>query len=135
MNTTVGYTGGRTSFPTYKEICYEDTGHIEAMEVEYDPEKVSYRKLAKLFFEIHDPTQSNGQGPDIGEQYLSMIFYENNDQKKTSEELIDILRDKGLDVVTELRPASAFWPAEEYHQDYYVKTGKAPYCHSYTKRF
>ncbi|HAK47228.1 MAG TPA: methionine sulfoxide reductase [Spirochaeta sp.] len=133
--TTVGYTGGRTSFPTYKEVCYENTGHIEAMEVLYDPEVVSYKELAKLFFEIHDPTQANGQGPDIGEQYLSMIYYENEEQKKTSEELIEILKAKGLDVVTELKPAVAFWPAEEYHQDYYIKSGKTPYCHAYTKRF
>ena len=133
--TTVGYTGGHKDFPTYKEVCYEDTGHVEAIEVLYDPAVISFTELAKLFFEIHDPTQANGQGPDIGEQYLSMIFYENGDQKKTSEELIGVLRDKGLDVVTELRPASAFWPAEEYHQDYYVKTGKAPYCHVYTERF
>ncbi len=135
ISTTVGYTGGRTSYPTYKEVCYEDTGHIEAMEVIYDPGKVSYRELARLFFEIHDPTQANGQGPDIGEQYLSMIFYENKTQKETAQELIDILGSKGLDVVTQLRPVNAFWPAEEYHQDYYVKNGKAPYCHSYTKRF
>lgn len=133
--TTVGYTGGSTSFPDYKEVCYENTGHIEAMEVIYNPEIVSYRELTKLFFEIHDPTQANGQGPDIGEQYLSVIFYENGDQKKISEDLINILKNDGLDVVTSLRPAEAFWPAEDYHQDYYIKNGKAPYCHSYIKRF
>ncbi len=135
IGTTVGYTGGRTAFPDYKEVCYKNTGHIEALEVLYDPEKVSFEELAKLFFEIHDPTQANGQGPDIGEQYLSVIFYENEDQKKVSEELITILKNKELDVVTQLRPASAFWPAEEYHQDYYLKSGKRPYCHAYTKRF
>lgn len=135
ISTTVGYTGGDVPYPTYKQVSYERTGHVEAMEVIYDPSVVSYRELAKLFFEIHDPTQANGQGPDIGDQYLSVIFYENDDQKKTSEELINILENKGLDVVTRLEPAVAFWPAEEYHQDYYVKTGKAPYCHAYTKRF
>ena len=134
-STTVGYTGGTKAFPTYKEVCYTDTGHVEAMEVIYDPGEVSYEELAKLFFEIHDPTQANGQGPDIGSQYLSMIFYENADQKETAEGLIEILRRKGFDVVTELNPAAAFWPAEDYHQDYYLKTGKAPYCHAYTERF
>ncbi len=135
IETTVGYTGGMTSYPTYKQVCYEATGHIEAMEVIYDPEKVSYRDLAARFFEIHDPTQANGQGPDIGDQYHSVIFYENEDQKRGAAELIGFLKDKGLNVVTELRPAAAFWPAEDYHQDYYIKTGKAPYCHTYTRRF
>lgn len=135
LGTAVGYTGGRTSYPTYKEVCYKGSGHIEAIEILYDPEIVSYKELAKLFFEIHDPSQSNGQGPDIGEQYLSIIFYENEEQRNISKELINILKEDGLDVVTELRSVSAFWPAEEYHQDYYTKTGKTPYCHTYTKRF
>ena len=135
LGTTVGYTGGRTAYPAYKEVCYEKTGHIEAMEVLYNPEIISYKELAKLFFEIHDPCQANGQGPDIGEQYLSVIFYENEQQKKSCEELIGILKGKGLDVATRLRPAAAFWPAEDYHQDYYMKNGKVPYCHAYIRRF
>ncbi|MDC7124439.1 MAG: bifunctional methionine sulfoxide reductase B/A protein [Spirochaetales bacterium] len=134
-STTVGYTGGQTSFPTYKEVCYTDTGHIEAIEVIYDPEKITFRELAKYFFEIHDPTQQNGQGPDIGKQYLSAIFYENEEQHKIATELITVLESKGLDIATSLRSAGAFWPAEEYHQDYYSKTGKTPYCHAYIKRF
>ena len=130
-----GYTGGHKAFPTYKEVCYTDTGHLEAVEVFYDPKVVTYRELAMLFLEIHDPMQAGGQGPDIGEQYASAIFYENEDQRKTAEELLSILRDKGFDVVTKVLPASAFWPAEDYHQDYYVKSGKQPYCHARVKRF
>jgi len=135
LATTVGYTGGGKNYPSYKDVCYTDTGHVEAIEILYDPEAVSYRELAKLFFEIHDPTQESGQGPDIGEQYISAVFYENTEQKNITEELISILEKKAYDVATVLLPAAAFWPAEDYHQDYYVKTGKAPYCHAYTKRF
>lgn len=135
METTVGYTGGHKAYPTYKEVSYTDTGHVEAIEVLYDPAKVTYRELAMLFFEIHDPTQTNGQGPDLGEQYLSRVFYENLSQKETAAELIGILESKGMKVATELEPIAAFWPAEEYHQEYYAGNGKVPYCHSYTKRF
>ena len=135
LETAVGYTGGDKAYPTYKEVSYTDTGHVEAIEVIYDPQIVSYRDLAKLFFEIHDPTQSNGQGPDIGEQYLSVVFYENRTQKDTAMELISILKDNGYAVATSLTPSQAFWIAEDYHQDYYSKNGKAPYCHAYTKRF
>jgi len=135
ISTTVGYTGGYLDNPTYKQVCYEKTGHVEAVEVIYNSEKVKYETLAKLFFETHDPTQLNRQGPDIGYQYRSVIFYVNEAQKKTAQELIDILKSKGLNIVTELEKAGEFWKAEEYHQDYYDKTGKHPYCHAYTKRF
>ena len=91
--------------------------------------------MAKFFFEIHDPTQANGQGPDIGEQYLSVVFYETEEEKATTFKLIDILKGKGYDVVTKVEPVSDFWEAEEYHQDYYEKNGKTPYCHFYTKKF
>ncbi|MCF7668469.1 MAG: bifunctional methionine sulfoxide reductase B/A protein [Verrucomicrobia bacterium] len=130
-----GFTGGRKESPSYEEVCKGVTGHLEAVKVEYDPGKTTYEELARLFFEIHDPTQVNGQGPDIGEQYRSVIFYKNEEQKKIALKLIQILKEKGYNVSTELRPASVFYEAEEYHQDYYEKKGVKPYCHGYTKRF
>ena len=135
METTVGYIGGHKENPTYKEVCNKTTGRIEAMEVVFDEDKTSFEDLAKLFFEIHDPTQVNGQGPDIGEQYKSAIFYTDDEQKSKSEELIAILKEKGYDVVTKLIKAEKFWPAEDYHQDYYDKKDSTPYCHSYVKKF
>lgn len=132
---TSGYTGGSKADPTYKEVCSGRTGHAEAVEVEYDPSVVPYEKLAKLFFEIHDPTQLNRQGPDMGTQYRSAVFYANEEQKKVAEKLIAELKSGGYDVVTRLDPASEFYPAEDYHQNYYEKTGHQPYCHVYQKRF
>lgn len=131
----VGYTGGEKEKPTYNDVCNSNTGHYEAIEITYNPQIISYEGLAKLFFEIHDPTQANGQGPDMGDQYLSAVFYSNNKQKETAEELIRILKGKGYDVVTELIEASTFWEAEDYHQYYYNKKGSTPYCHFYTKKF
>ncbi|MFC1721181.1 peptide-methionine (S)-S-oxide reductase MsrA [Patescibacteria group bacterium] len=135
IETRVGFTGGHKENPTYEEVSTGDTGHVEAVEVKYDPKKISYEELAKLFFEIHDPTQAGGQGPDIGSQYESVIFYENENEKEIAKKLIDILKENGLDVVTKLQKAGEFWLAEDYHQDYYKKSGKKPYCHIYTKRF
>lgn len=135
LSVTSGYMGGHTSNPTYKDVSYKNTGHAETVEVVFDPAKTTYETLARLFFEIHDPTQKNRQGPDVGEQYRSAIFYANDSQKVVAEKLIGLLRDKGYDVVTELDKADTFWMAEDYHQDYYDKTGKEPYCHIYTKRF
>jgi len=135
LKTRVGYMGGRTEHPTYKQVCYENTGHAEALEVTYDPSLTNYETLARLFFEIHDPTQVDRQGPDIGDQYRSAVFYRNEAQQKIAAKLVGLLKDKGFKVATELTPAATFWPAEEYHQDYYSKTGKQPYCHVYTKRF
>jgi len=135
LNTTVGYTGGTVEKPTYKQICSGRTGHAEGIEVVFDPAKTDFETLAKLFFEIHDPTQVDRQGPDIGNQYRSAVFYLDDEQKATAEGLIAQLRQQGLKVATRLVKATTFWPAETYHQDYYVKTGKAPYCHVYTKRF
>jgi len=135
ISTTVGYTGGTKDKPTYNEVSTGTTGHAEATEVIYDPSKVSYEELAKLFFETHDPSQVNRQGPDIGTQYRSGIFYLNDEQKEIAEKLIAILEEKGLNVVTELTKASTFWNAEDYHQDYYDNKGLTPYCHIYTKRF
>ena len=111
------------------------TGHAEAVRVVYNPDSVSFETLAKLYFETHDPSQVDRQGPDVGTQYRTEIFYSSPEQKATSEKLIEILKGKGIDVVTKLTPASTFWVAEEYHQDYYTKTGKQPYCHIYSKKF
>lgn len=133
--TTVGYIGGHKDNPTYKEVCSGNTGHAEVLEVVFDPAKVSFEKLAKLFFEIHDFTQVNRQGPDIGEQYRSGVFYMNDEQKMTTENVIKILSDKGYKVATEVTKANKFWKAEDYHQDYYEVTGKQPYCHVYKKIF
>ena len=130
-----GYTGGRTENPTYEQVCSHTTGHAEAVRVTFDPAKVSYEKLAKFFFEIHDPTQLDGQGPDLGDQYRSEIFYTTPAQQQTAEKLIGELRRRGYDVVTEVTPAGRFWPAEDYHQQYYKRKGTLPYCHAYTKRF
>ncbi len=135
VKTQVGYIGGHKENPTYKEVCAHTTGHIEAMEVTFDPSKTNYETLAKLFFEIHDPTQTNGQGGDIGEQYLSVVFYTSEQQKEITEKLIHLLENKGYKIATTLRPATKFWSAETYHQQYYEKTGGIPYCHSRTIRF
>lgn len=135
ISTRVGYIGGHTHNPTYQQVCGEDTGHAEALEVTYDPAQTNYETMAKLFFEIHDPAQVNRQGPDIGDQYRSAVFYLNGGQKQTAEKLIQQLKDKGYKVATQLAAAAAFWPAEDYHQRYYEKKGALPYCHAYTKRF
>jgi peptide methionine sulfoxide reductase msrA/msrB len=135
ISTRVGYMGGHTNNPTYEDVCSGTTGHAETVEVVFDPSKTTFEKLARLFFEIHDPTQGNRQGPDIGKQYRSAIFYVNEEQKKAAEGLIQILKKKGYSVTTELSKAGTFWVAEKYHQDYYTKTGHEPYCHIYTKRF
>jgi peptide methionine sulfoxide reductase msrA/msrB len=135
LQTTVGYTGGSTEKPTYKEVCSGTTGHAEAVEVIFDPEKISYEELVKLFFETHDPTQINRQGPDIGEQYRSEIFYLDDQQKETAQKLIEQLKTKGYNVATQLTKTAAFWKAEDYHQHYYMKKKGTPYCHIYTKRF
>jgi len=135
ISTTVGYTGGSKENPTYKEVCSGNTGHAEVVEVVYDPEKVAYEKLAKLFFEIHDFTQVNRQGPDIGTQYRTEVFVTTEKQKKTTERLIEILSSKGYKVATKVTTANKFWKAEGYHQDYYDIKGSKPYCHAYKKIF
>ncbi len=135
LKTTVGYAGGHKEYPSYSEVCKGMTGHIEAVEIMFDPSVVSYEDLAKLFFEIHDPTQIDRQGPDVGEQYRSVIFYTDDEQRNMAEKLIKILEEKGFPVVTKLIKADKFWKAEDYHQEYYQKKGTQPYCHGYTKRF
>lgn len=130
-----GYTGGHVKQPTYEQVCSGNTGHYEAVRVLYDVAKLDDEQVLKYFFEIHDPGQANGQGPDIGEQYLSAIFYEDETQKAISQQLIQALNQKGYEVLTRLLPAQVFWKAENYHQQYYDKTGKQPYCHHYQKKF
>jgi peptide methionine sulfoxide reductase msrA/msrB len=134
-STRVGYMGGHKANPTYKQVCEGNTGHAEAVEITFDPTKTDFEKVARFFFEIHDPTQINRQGPDIGEQYRSVVFYIDENQKQATQKLIDQLKAKGFKVVTEIIKADKFWEAEDYHQDYYEVTGKAPYCHFYQKRF
>lgn len=135
LTTSVGYTGGLEKNPTYTDVKAHRTHHVEAVWVEYDAESITYKELCCLFFEIHDPAQTNGVGPDIGPQYRSQIFYLDEEQRQTAEEVIALLRSKGHEVNTSLRPAQHFWPGEEYHQNYYNKTGEKPYCHIRTKKF
>ena len=135
ISTDVGYIGGSKNNPKYKEVSTGKTGHAEAVRVVFDPTKTTYEELVKLFFETHDPGQEDGQGPDIGNQYRSGIFYFNEEQKQIAEKLIKALKDKGYKVVTELTKADKFWSAENYHQDYYKNSGGTPYCHIYKKKF
>lgn len=135
IEVTSGYMGGKKENPSYQEVSAKKSGHLEVVEVIYNPELIDYESLVKLFFEIHDPTQTNGQGPDIGPQYLSAIFYNNESEKNIAEDIIGILEKKGYKVATQLRETAPFWKAEEYHQDYYAKNGKVPYCHSYSPKF
>lgn len=135
--TIVGYMGGHTQNPSYREVCTGTTGHVETTEVLFDTAKTSYEELIKLYYETHDFTQVGGQGPDIGSQYQSVIFYVKDEQKAVAEKYIKILTDKGYKVATELRPAenNEFWDAEDYHQQYYEKKNGTPYCHTYRKIF
>ena len=135
LNAVSGYMGGSLDNPTYQDVLTGKTGHLEAVEITYDPDQVSYQELTKFFFEIHDPTQANGQGPDIGAQYLSAVFYSSEKEKEISQELVNLLKNKGFDVVTKIIPAETFWIAEDYHQDYYVNRNQQPYCHMHRKKF
>jgi peptide methionine sulfoxide reductase msrA/msrB len=130
-----GYMGGHVASPTYAQVSSHDSGHLETVKVLFDPSKTNFETVAKLFFEIHDPTQADGQGPDVGPQYRSAVFYTSPAQKQITEALIAKLRARGYDVVTEVRPAMTFWSAESTHQDYYARTGKTPYCHARVRRF
>lgn len=130
-----GYMGGKKPNPSYKDVSRGNSGYLETVEVVYDSSKVDYETLVRLFFEIHDPTQEDGQGPDIGSQYHSAIFVSNENERKTIEKLIDLLELKGYDVATKILDKKKFYKAEEYHQNYYDTKGKKPYCHGYVKRF
>ena len=130
-----GYMGGNITNPSYEMVCTGFSVHLEVVEVTYDENIVSFETLTKLFFEIHDFSQTNGQGPDIGSQYLSAIFYCDEEQKGISEKLIVELENKGFKVVTFLYKLVPFYKAEDYHQNYYERHQKVPYCHSYRKIF
>ena len=130
-----GYMGGNITNPSYEMVCTGFSGHLEVVEVTYDENIVSFETLTKLFFEIHDFSQTNGQGPDIGSQYLSAIFYCDEEQKGISEKLIVELENKGFKVVTFLYKLVPFYKAEDYHQNYYNRHNKMPYCHSLKKIF
>ena len=124
VTTTVGFEGGTLPQPTYKDVCTDRTGHAEVVEIQFDPGKVSYEKLVDEFFELHDPTTLNRQGPDFGNQYRSAIFYHSAEQKAQAEAVkarLEKSRRYSRPIVTEIAPASRFWKAEEYHQQYYEK--------------
>ena len=135
LRVEVGYTGGSVNNPGYAEVCGGHTGHYEAVRVIFDKATTDYTTVLKRFFEIHDPTQRTGQGPDLGQQYQSAIFFYNQLQYDEADALILQLRSKGYDVATRLLPVSSFWPAEEDHQHYYAKHHKLPYCHQPIARF
>ena len=135
IKTAVGYIGGHVDSPSYRQVCSGTTGHAEAVEVIFDPSITTYETLARLFFETHDQSQVNRQGPDIGTQYRSVIFYLDEEQKSIAESLVLELESMGYSVATTIEPASTFWRAENYHQQYYQHTGKTPYCHFYTPKF
>jgi peptide-methionine (S)-S-oxide reductase len=130
-STSVGYIGGTKDDPTYKEVCTDKTGHAEAVEVEYDPAQISYDQLLNEFWKLHDPTTLNRQGPDVGTQYRSAIFYHDAEQEKAAKASRDREAASGRykkPIVTEIKPAPQFWRAEDYHQQYLEKRG-APSCH------
>ena len=126
VSTMVGYTGGNLESPTYEDVCTDSTGHAEAVQVEFDPSKITYEKLLDVFWNLHDPTQLNRQGPDVGAQYRTAIFYHNEKQKKSALASKEKLQKKYKNkITTEIAPASIFYKAEEYHQQYLEKRGKA----------
>lgn len=133
--TSVGFAGGHLVNPSYEEVCRGNTGHAEVVEIEFDPKLLSDEELFKFFFEIHDSRELNRQGPDIGHQYRSAIFYFTNDQKQAAEAVLAELKLKGIPAVTLITPAMPFYPAEELHQKYYEKKGTSPYCHVHKKIF
>lgn len=131
ISTIVGYTGGKTENPTYEDVCRKDTGHAEAVEITYDPEKISYEDLLNAFWQMHDPTTLNRQGPDVGSQYRSAVFFHSPQQETLAKAVKEKLEQSGRfprPVVTEITPATTFYKAEEYHQHYLAKRGQAS-CH------
>lgn len=130
IDVKVGFSGGRMPHPTYKQVCYENTGHVEVAEVFFDSDRLSYEQLLDVFWALHDPTQVNRQGPDVGDQYRSVIFTHNPDQHAAAE----VSRERAQSrftkpIATAIEDLDAFYPAEDYHQAYYEKNGHEPYCH------
>jgi peptide-methionine (S)-S-oxide reductase len=134
VSVTSGYAGGHVADPTYKQVCSGSTGHAEVVQVEYDPDVLTFEDLLEVFFRIHDPTTEDRQGPDVGSQYRSAVFYHDEVQRATVEAFVDALDAGGFGsyendtVVTEVAPLETFWEAEEYHQDYYEKNPNDRYC-------
>ena len=131
LSVTSGYTGGKTENPSYRDICTGDTGHAEVIQIEYNPDKICFRKLLEVFFAMHDPTTLNRQGNDFGSQYRSAIFCHSDEQCKQAEACIKQLNESGAyqnPIVTEVTEIGTFYPAEEYHQDYYCNNPHQPYC-------
>ena len=130
-----GYMGGAKGSPTYDEVSSGDSGHAETVRVTFEPQKIGYAAVARRFFEIHDPTEVDRQGPDIGTQYRSAVFVTGPEQRAAVEDLLGKLRANGYEVATTIHEAGQFWLAEDYHQNYYVRTKKTPYCHMPVPRF
>ncbi len=131
VDTEVGYAGGHTDNPTYRDVCSHTTGHAEVLRVTFDPSVVTYEQLLEVFWAMHDPTQVNRQGPDVGDQYRSVILTHSDEQRpiaEASRERAQVRFDRPI--ATSIEPAGRFWPAEEYHQRYYDKNGHEPYCHA-----
>lgn len=133
--TEVGYSGGNLDNPAYKDVCSGTTKHLEVVRVIFDSDVTTLAKVLQYFFEIHDFTQTNGQGPDIGEQYLSAVFYYDQQQQLQAKAIIQELQAMSYSVATQVLPMQVFWMGEEYHQDYYTKNTKTPYCHQHNKIF
>lgn len=131
IDTEVGYTGGTTQDPTYRDVCSHATGHAEVVKVGFDPGVVSYEQLLEVFWAMHDPTQVDRQGPDIGDQYRSAVFTHSDEQRRIAEASRERAQARfDRPIATEIVPAGPFWPAEGYHQRYYDKNGHEPYCHA-----
>jgi peptide-methionine (S)-S-oxide reductase len=131
LDTVVGYSGGTSENPTYEEVCSDGTGHAEAIQIRFDPSRISFKGLLEIFFQNHDPTTPNRQGPNVGTQYRSVIFFHNPEQERIAKTAIQKMESSGEHenpIVTQVLPATQFWPAEEYHQRYYEKRGIVPAC-------
>ena len=126
-----GYSGGHTENPTYQEVCSETTGHAEVVQIKFDPDVLSYEDLLRVYFTVHDPTQVNRQGNDIGTSYRSAIFYHSDEQRESAKNIINEITNEGIydkPIVTEVTPFDKFWPAENYHQEYFANNPNQPYC-------